>query len=380
MIIMKKDSPTLVHLISSLKIGSAESVLCSIIDHLDPAQFNHHVIYFNDGPYSERLRAKGVTLHQVKGVVSLYDPVFFVRLFRLIKKLHPSCIHALLWAGNVYGRIIGRMLGIPVVSAVHNTADKESTIANILDRFTVVFAQKIVVVSDEAAQTLRARNSWIPAGRIQVIRNGVNADEVLSRGMQFQKSRYDLGLSDEHFVIGSVGRFEPNKRYDLLLESFALVNNNYPLARLVLLGTGVQEEFLRTKAQSLGVEQYVIFVVGEDAQYYYSVFDCFVQSSDREGISIALLEAMSFSLPCIVTNVSKHHSVLTSGIDGIVVPAGNMRHLADAIAQIIFDEAKRISLGYNAQQTVRERFTLDTMISAYQDVFTAASSLKAIGK
>lgn len=342
---MKKDSPTLVHLTSSLKIGSAESVLCSIIDHLDPAQFHHHVIYFHDGPYSERLRAKGITLHQVKGFFFLYDPVFCVRLYRLIKKLQPNCIHALLWAGNIYGRIIGRMLHIPVVSAIHNTIDQEGSVRTFLDRFTALFAQKIVVVSDEAAHILRTRNSWIPAERIQVIRNGVNADEVRARGMQSQKSRYDLDLSDEHFVIGSVGRFEAIKRYDLLLESFALVNNNYPLTRLVLIGMGSQEQYLRSKAHSLGIEQYVTFIIGENAQYYYSIFDCFVQSSDREGISIALLEAMSFSLPCIVTNVSKQHSVITSGIDGIVVPAGNMRNLADAITQIVLDETKRISLG-----------------------------------
>lgn len=377
---MKKDSPTLVHLIPTLKIGGAESVLCSIVDHLDPAQFNHHVIYFHDESDSERLRAKGITLHQVKGLFFLYDPTFFLRLFRLIKKLQPSCIHALLWSGNIYGRIIGRMLNIPVISAIHNNIDQDGSFRSVLDRFTAAFSQKIVVVSDEAAHTLRSRHRWIPAERIQVIRNGVNADEVLARGMQFQKSRYDLGLADEHFVIGSVGRFEPIKRYDLLLESFALVNNNYPLTRLVLIGIGSQEQYLRSKAQQLGVEQYVTFVIGENAQYYYSIFDCFVQSSDREGISIALLEAMSFSLPCIVTNVSKQHSVLTSGIDGIVVPAGNMRNLADAITQIVLDETKRISLGYNAQQTVRERFSLDTMISAYRTVFTAASSLKSLGK
>lgn len=377
---MKKDCPTLVHLTSSLKIGGAESVLCSIIDHLDPAQFNHHVIYFHDGPYSERLRSKGITLHQVKGLFFLYDPIFCLRLFRLIKKLNPSCIHALLWTGNIYGRIIGRILHIPVVSAIHRNIDQDGIVRSFLERFTAAYAQKIVVVSDEAAHTLRARNSWIPAERIQVIRNGVNADEVRARGMQFQKSRYDLGLSDEHFVIGSVGRFEPIKRYDLLLESFTLVNNNYPLTRLVLIGIGSQEQYLRTKAQSLGIEQYVTFVIGENAQYYYSIFDCFVQSSDREGISIALLEAMSFSLPCIVTNVSKQHSVITSGIDGIVVPAGNMRHLADAITQIILDETKRISMGYNAQQTVRERFSLDTMISAYRNVFNAALMHKTPSK
>lgn len=377
---MKKDCSILVHLISSLKIGGAESVLCSIIDHLDSTQFNHHVIYFHDGPHSDRLRTKGITLHQVKGLVCLYDPIFFIRLFRLIKKLHPNCIHALLWAGNIYGRIIGRILHIPVVSAIHNNVDHDGTFRNLLDRSTSAFAQKIVVVSDEAAHTLKSRNQWIPAERIHVIRNGVNADEVLERGMQFQKSRYELGLSDEHFVIGSVGKFEAIKRYDLLLESFALVNNNYPLTRLVLIGIGSQEDYLRAKARQLGVEQYVTFVLGENAQYYYSIFDCFVQASDREGISIALLEAMSFSLPCIVTNISKQHSVLTSGIDGIVVPAGNMRNLADAITQMVLDETKRISLGYNAQQTVRERFSLDTMITAYRHVFTAISAPKTIGK
>ncbi len=377
---MKKDCPTLVHLISSLKIGGAESVLCSIVDHLDSTQFNHHVIYFHDDSHNERLRSKGITLHQVKGLVCIYDPVFFVRLFRLIKKLQPNCIHALLLAGNIYGRIIGRLLHIPVISAIHNMVDQEGAFRGLLDRLTATYAQKIVVVSDEAAQILKARNNWIPAERIQVIRNGVNADEVRERGMQFQKTRYEIGLSDEHFVIGSVGRFESVKRYDLLLESFALVNNNYPLTRLVLIGIGSQEQYLRSKAQQLDVEQYVTFVIGDNAQYYYSIFDCFVQSSDREGISIALLEAMSCSLPCIVTNVSKQHSVLTSGIDGIVVPAGNMRHLADAITQMVLDENKRISLGYNAQQTVRERFSLDTMILAYRNVFTAASSFKSAGK
>ncbi|GAG38199.1 unnamed protein product, partial [marine sediment metagenome] len=105
-------------------------------------------------------------------------------------------------------------------------------------------------------------------------------------------------------------------------------------------------------------------------------FDCFVQSSDKEGISIALLEAMSFSLPCVVTNISKQHSVLTSGIDGIVVSAGNMRSLADAITQIILDETKRVSLGYNAQQTVRDRFSLDVMVRAYRHVFAAALTKK----
>src|SRR5579859_5390998 len=97
-----------VHLISSLKIGGAESLLYDLIVGLGNQDYEHHVIYFHHGPHVARLEQLGVSTYQVRGIITLYDPIFFWRLARLIKKLKPDVIHSALWAANFAGRIIAR--------------------------------------------------------------------------------------------------------------------------------------------------------------------------------------------------------------------------------------------------------------------------------
>ena len=92
-----------------------------------------------------------------------------------------------------------------------------------------------------------------------------------------------------------------------MIESFALVYAKNKNARLVLVGVGSGEAMLRQKAHTLGITHFVVFVIGQQAYGYYSLFDCFAMSSDKEGISIALLEAMAFSLPCVATNSQSIH-------------------------------------------------------------------------
>ena len=75
--------------------------------------------------------------------------------------------------------------------------------------------------------------------------------------------------------------------------------------------------------QRFGIADKVTFVVGQSAYGYYPLFDCFVQSSHKEGISIALLEAMSWGITCVVTNSDAKHPVLTANKDGLLIPAGD---------------------------------------------------------
>jgi len=107
----------LLHITSSLKMGGAESLLCDLIKNMDHEMFEHHVIYFHDGPHSVCLKELGIPIYQIKGLISLYDPLFCTRLYKLVKKIKPDCIHTLLWVANVSGRIIARLLKIPIASA-----------------------------------------------------------------------------------------------------------------------------------------------------------------------------------------------------------------------------------------------------------------------
>ncbi len=363
----------IVHLISSLKIGGAESLLYDIIVGLGSEQYDHRVIYFHGGPNVERLRSLGIPVYQVRGLVGLYDPLFFWRAWRLIVRLRPDLIHTALWAANFVGRIIGRLQKIPTVCAVHLGVDLDGAVRNLLDHLTFRLATKVVAVSDGVAQSVKAKQGWIPAEKISVIRNGINAQFITDRAAQNPCDRKELGLDADHFVIGTVGRFVPRKNFTLLIESFAQLYSRHSKARLVLVGLGPQESLLRQRAQELGVEQEVIFVVGKPAYRYYPLFNCFVLPSAQEGLSIALLEAMCFGLPCVVTSQDGEHEVIASGYNGLIIKPHEPLALNQAIDQLILSYDNTIRMGKNAAQSLAIHFSFDRMITAYRNVFESVS-------
>lgn len=367
----QKQKIKLLHITSSLKIGGAESVLCDLIKNLDASRFEHHVIYFHPGLHLQTLQKMGIATYRVCGAISLYDPAFMFRLYRLVKKIHPSVIHTLLWAANVGGRMVGAMLKIPVISAFHNNVDQDGAVRAFFDRTTLRMANTLIAVSDGVADSVRQRDPWLPPARLAVIPNGIDVTTLHNKNKAEAVTRNSLGLCPTDFVIGSVGRFVPVKRYDLLLNAFAQLQKHKKGTKLVLVGTGPLEKSLQLQAHALGLENAVLIVGGQPAYRYYSLFDCFVQSTDKEGISIALLEAMSFGLPCIVTNAQEKHAVITHLIDGLQVPAGDAHAIAQACQELIDNTYLYKKIAHAARVKVNEQFSIGRMIERYDEIFAA---------
>ncbi len=356
----------LVHFTSSLQIGGAERVLFDLITHLDNSIYEHSVVYIHDGPYRNRLEDLGIKTYCVRGLLFRYDPWLFVRLRYLFKKLKPDVIHTLLWSANVAGRLVARGMRIPCITVLHNNCEQNGFMRNSIDKIMPYMHETIVAVSQEVKQSA-VRHLWISAHKIKVITNGVHLNKPTK-----QITRSMLGLSPEHFIIGSVGRFHSIKRYDLLLKTFAQVVHKYPHARLMLLGLGSLEQELRALADRLNIVHLVTFVIGQPAQNYYHLFDCFVQTSAQEGISIALLEAMHASLPCIVMNIKKEHSVITHNSNGLLILASDTKALIQAIEDMITNQKLTAQLGIQAKKDVEAQFTLDQMINKYAMLFNSA--------
>lgn len=359
----------LIHLTSSLKRGGAEAVLCELVERLDTRVFQQQVIYFHDGPHRERLHALGIITHHVQGFICCYDPLFWYRLWKILRHQKPDCLHTLLWSANITGRIMSRLLGLRCVSVWHNNVDQDGFFRNYLDRVTAGYASFHVAVSSGVFASVYQRNIIKPPQAPMIITNGIDTQGVQRKVLQQAVGRLQVGLLPEHYVIGSVGRFEPVKRYDFLLESFAQVYAACPQARLVLIGYGSQEQVLRTKATRLGLAESVMFIVGQEAYGYYPLFDCFVQSSDKEGISLALLEALSCGISAVVTTLEHNHPVITSGVNGRLVPAGDTHALASVLLELSSDRAQRTRLGAAARIDVESSFSINKMVAQYQDVF-----------
>ncbi|MDR3646073.1 MAG: glycosyltransferase [Candidatus Babeliales bacterium] len=362
--------PKIIHLTTSLKVGGAESLICDILRHLKN-DYEHHVIYFHDGPNVARIKELGIKTYQIKGLVCKYDPIFCISLFKLIYKLSPNYILSHLWSANLLGSIIAKIIRVPIVCVMHlasnvETQSKNNFLRDSLDKITFACSKRLVAVSDGVYKDLLSLSPAIKE-KLTVINNGIDYNNVVALGTRQAKQREDFGLNSQHFVIGCVGRFIPRKRHELLIISFADCVKDNPNIRLFLLGSGPLEISLKNKAKELGIEDKVIFASTDNAYGFYPLFDIYVSTSKEEGLSIALLEAMSFALPCIVTNKTKEHEVITNNFDGFVIEEDQENKLQKVFIKLQNLEL-RTKMGESAKETVKTRFCFNKMINQYKQV------------
>ena len=348
-------------------MGGAERMLYQLVSS---TEFEHTVFYFHAGPFVQQLEDLHIKTVQIKGYFFRYDPLFLWRLYHAMRSENPDVIHAMLWAANVAARLCAYFLGKPLITAYHNNVCQDGRFRNFSDRLTFMMSDKHIAVSEQIAQALKVRTKQSTMQHIEIIPNGIDIAAYVS-----SLTKEDLGLSADTFVIGAVGRFVALKRFDLLFEAVATCNVPRTLIHVLLIGVGPEEKALRKLAEKLGIASQVTFVVGQDARVYYPLFDCFVQSSDKEGISIALLEAMSFGISCIVMGDDYQHPVITHNVDGLVCSPGNKEMLAAYIELLTMHKHEAQSLAHQGFLKVKKFFNSRSMIDKYAKVFNEAAQI-----
>jgi glycosyltransferase involved in cell wall biosynthesis len=361
------------HIITSLKIGGAESALVNFLHVANNNPHEHVVAYFYPGPNVQRLEACGIPTYHIKGIVHYADPVAFWRLARLIKQTQPNLIHSALWAANIVGRVMAKYFALPIICDVHGNSFDEGKLRNWFDRKTVGFATKIVAVSSSTHEAyctniIAATKNTQLTNNLITINNGIDYQATRLRAQQYQHTRIQLGLHDDDFVVGTIGRLEPIKSYDVLIKAFTYITA--PNVKLVIVGGGSQEQALKHLCTELGITTNVLFMgYRTDATSFYPLFDCFVLSSQSEGLSIALLEALCFGLPIITTNQTSQHDVIEHNVHGLMVPPNNPQALAHAIKCLFENKEQRVAMCQACLHLVQHKFSLTSTINAYHEVY-----------
>lgn len=375
----------IVHVISSLKIGGAEAMLCDLISHLDREQFDNHVIHFHDGPHVKRLRRMGVPTYHITGLASMYDPVFCARLFWQLFRLKADCLHTSLWSANLLGGIYARISGTPYISAVHLATNSEANDVNtkfktVCDQVIFKGAHKIVTVSDDvAAQLKKNYSAVITPARLSVIKNGIDHTYIHEQAQKAALTRQSLGLSDRHFVVGTVGRLVPRKNHAWLIDCFAALQKKHSFARLIIMGDGPLGNQLKEQARDLRLEDKILFISGQSALGYYPLFDCFALPSFSEGLSIALLEAMSFGLPSIVTSQDKMHEVIREAKSGFIIEPMRSLDFIASLERFKTDKNLRKKIGEQARKDSQTEFDVARMAEGYTAAFKEAHRARVQG-
>jgi len=174
-------------------------------------------------------------------------------------------------------------------------------------------------------------------------------------------------------VIGSIGRLDPIKAYDLMIRAFAALRANWsggPSPELMLVGDGPERASLAALIERLGLED-VVRLVGwrKDVEAIYPLFDVFALSSWSEGTSLGLLEAMSSGVCPVVTDVGGSAAVLGERLRHCLVRPGDAGALAAAWREALAHPARLHADGAAARERVERTFAVGTMVRAYERIY-----------
>jgi glycosyltransferase involved in cell wall biosynthesis len=216
-------------------------------------------------------------------------------------------------------------------------------------------------------------------GRVRTVLNGIDPSLFRRDRTRQSQARLAFGPGPAEIVIGAVGRLEHQKRFDLLLEAVALLRMERPQFGVVIAGDGSLRQNLQAHADRLGLGASCRFLGHtSDVTGAHHAFDVFVQSSEYEGTPNAVLEAMALETPIVATSAGGTREVMQDKVHGLLVPSGDPRPLAEAIARTLADPSATAHRVAAARARIEGELSfatrMETLHGIYEDLVRARHS------
>lgn len=289
-------------------------------------------------------------------------PFLMLRLARLLRSEGVDILHCHAHKTTVYGALAAWLARTPVVVAHIHGLNRSRTFRRKLVNWLISpRIDMFLSVSDAVRRDFVADNWGGQKRRVAVLENSIDYGRFSAIDTPRQEARRLLGVSEDAFVFGTVGRLAPTKGLKYMLAAFAEVRKNVPSAHLVIVGDGPERAELELQAGAHGCADRVHFPgYLREIERALPGMDVFVLASIAEGMGRAILEAMAAGILCIGTDVGGIPEVLDDGRTGLLVPPADTMALADAMAKAgVMSPVEREVLVDNARRRVREAFSHD---------------------
>jgi len=303
--------------------------------------------------------------------VSMIWPLALARAIRQTRAdvihIHTGC-----WFKGARG---ARAAGVRhVIYTEHGREHDDPWLRRWLDRIASRDTTVVAAVSERLAQYLVSAVG-IDRKKVVVAHNGVDTS-VFTPGEPSPALRTALGIPPNALVIGSVGRLEPVKAYDRLLDAAARLRGRLTQPFVVVLcGDGSQRVALEAHAARLGLSD-VVRLPGwsEHPVDFYRLLDVFVLSSTSEGQSVSLIEAMACGVAPVVSDVGANAEMLGAELWNQVVPADDVDRLANAISETLSGGDAIRAMRSTVRRRAVEEYSLDRMIGGYTRLYRRTSA------
>ncbi len=376
------------HIITGLGQGGAESVLFRLATY-PGADVEHVIVSLTDeGIYGQRLRAAGVAVHALgmkRGRVSLGG---FMALRSLIAATRPDAVQTWMYHADLIGGLAARLAGVRAIAwGIRNSGEhleRSSRSARLVLRACALLSGRIpkaiVCAAQKSAQ--RHADKGYDRERMVVIANGYDLSRYAPNDEARQRVRAQWGLPQDVPAIGCVARWDPLKDHANLLRAIAaLVRDGRDAGlRCVLIGRGMDTANTELAAliDRLGLrDRLVLAGPSDDVPAAMNGLDLHVLSSCAEGFPNVVAEAMACGVYCVVTDVGDAAFIV--GDAGVVVPPEQSEALARGIETALCEVASRgrTRAGEAGRARVLENFDLARMVQSYIAVWRRISGVKA---
>jgi glycosyltransferase involved in cell wall biosynthesis len=346
------------HITLGLDTGGQERLLVEFARHADRRYFDLVFLSLTTrGQLAGEIEALGWPVAALDEPPGL-RPSLTLRVATWLRRRRVQIVHTHDSKPLVYGAPAARLAGAKRIIHTRHFARLPSVSRRqtILLRTAARFVDCFVCVSEDSAGV--ARSEGVRPGRVKVVHNGIDLERFPYRGPQ----------ADGPAVL--VARLSPEKDVATLVRAVAQMAPQLPGFRLKIAGSGPCRAELADLIQKLGLAERVE-LLGEirDISGLLAKASCFVLSSQTEGISLTLLEAMSSGLPVIATRVGGNPEVVTDGETGILVPASHPEALARALVEILNDPERSRQMGRAGRLRVQQHFDVGRMVQEYQQLY-----------
>lgn len=349
------------HVVDSMEVGGAETLVRQMCHAQREAGHDPSVFAIGSpGPLGEQLIREGFA---VSARMARHWPDGLRAFYRAFRASRPDVVHLHNPGPTVYAALPGRAAGVRnIISTRHGLVGAPVRRAVEL-RYAVAatFCNRVVGVCDATVENLKHLHT-IPKRKLVRVYNGTLAMERVPLTECPRK---------DGFTLLFVGRLAPVKNLQMLLRAFQAAFALRSDLRLWIVGDGSERRALEGLTRELRISEEVTFW-GEqlDPAPFYSAADLFTMSSMSEGLPVSLIQGLSVGLPAVVTDVGGMAEAVRMGDVGVVTPAGEPRQMAEAILTL----AKDRGLGRFSQAAIdlfRSSFTLEAMVSAYDELYCA---------
>ncbi|MBL4607847.1 MAG: glycosyltransferase family 4 protein [Pseudomonadales bacterium] len=314
---------------------------------------------------------KGCFLHDLDVEVCPKSEGFDLALFRYMRRAIKqggfNVIHSHCETSYLYGGLVGRLYGVPVIGTYHRSnldffrdRLKYKLLNRLLNHCVAISVDRKRLIVDQ----LKRRED-----HVSVIHGGVDIETLLSAKKRHVENGASLGISSNaRPMMLSIGHVGNIKGHDIVIRAMAKVLEHYPSSMLYICGTGDQEETeaLLALIDALNLSEHV-HLQGQvyNPAEWMSVADVFVVAPREEGFGLVFAEASAMGLPIVASRVGGIPEIIDDGQTGLLVNVDSVEDVASALLRVIGDKPLAARLGEAASKRAKELFSLELMGKKY---------------